>query len=343
MSRVVLRFRVLPLLLACLLFAGDRSAEAAPRRRARHKRPAAAAKPIDAASVNDPGLVTTVGPGARGAAVLRAQILLDRAHFSPGEIDGRWGATLKSAIAAFQASRGLAGSGVVDADTWKALDADGAEALASVQVAPEDVAGPFVPIPEEMTEKAALPALGFTSPLEGLAEKYHASPALLIELNPGATFGEAGQTIVVPNVAVPPPGKAAKIVVSKSGHSVAALDADGRTVAWYPASSGSEHDPLPIGEWKIKGVSRNPEFHYNPTLFWDAKPGDEKARIAPGPNNPVGVAWIDLSKPHYGIHGTPEPSRIGRTESHGCIRMTNWSVWELQQMVSPGTPAILEP
>ncbi|MEO8431826.1 MAG: L,D-transpeptidase [Acidobacteriota bacterium] len=287
-------------------------------------------------------MTDVVPPGRRGAAVLRAQILLDRAHFSPGEIDGRWGTTLKNAVSAFQAARGLTATGVVDAETWKALDQDTVEALVTVAVAPEDVAGPFAPIPGEMAEKAALPALGFTSPLEGLAEKYHASPALLIELNPGGTFGEAGQTIVVPNVAVPPPGKAAKIVVSKSGHSVAALDAEGRTVAWYPASSGSEHDPLPIGKWKITGVSRNPEFHYNPTLFWDAKPGDEKARIPPGPNNPVGVAWIDLSKPHYGIHGTPEPSHIGRTESHGCIRMTNWSVWELQQMVSPGTPAILE-
>ncbi len=336
--------RVISLVLTCLVFAAASSADAAPRRRvSHHKRSRATPAKLDAAAVNDPGLVALVGPGSRRAAVLRAQILLDRAHFSPGEIDGRWGTTLKNAILAFQASRGIAPSGVVDAETWKALDADGAEALVSVPLAPEDVSGPFVPIPEEMTEKAALPALGFASPLEGLAEKYHASPALLIELNPGSTFGEAGQTIVVPNVAVPPPGKAAKIVVSKSGHSVTALDAEARTVAWYPASSGSEHDPLPIGEWKIKGVSRNPEFHYNPTLFWDAKPGDEKARIAPGPNNPVGVAWIDLSKPHYGIHGTPEPSHIGRTESHGCIRMTNWSVWELQQMVSPGTPAVLEP
>jgi lipoprotein-anchoring transpeptidase ErfK/SrfK len=109
----------------------------------------------------------------------------------------------------------------------------------------------------------------------------------------------------------------------------------------YPSSSGSEHDPLPIGTWKIKGVSRNPKFHYNPKLFWDASPADSKLTIAPGPNNPVGVVWIDLTKPHYGIHGTPEPSEVGHTQSHGCIRLTNWDAMELAGMVAPGTPAIL--
>ena len=103
------------------------------------------------------------------------------------------------------------------------------------------------------------------------------------------------------------------------------VDAADKTIARYPASTGSEHDPLPIGEWKIKGVARNPDFHYNPKLFWDADPAHAKAKIAPGPNNPVGMVWVDLSKEHYGIHGTPEPSKVGKTESHGCIRLTNWT------------------
>jgi lipoprotein-anchoring transpeptidase ErfK/SrfK len=143
-------------------------------------------------------------------------------------------------------------------------------------------------------------------------------------------------------VIVPPPEKAASVVVSKSRHGVAALDAGGKILARYPATSGSEHDPLPLGKWKILGVARNPPFHYNPELFWDAKPTHEKAPIPPGPNNPVGVAWIDLSKEHYGIHGTPEPSQIGKTQSHGCIRLTNWDVSELAKMVAPGMPALLE-
>ena len=299
---------------------------------------------IDAAAVNNPALAQVVGPGSSGSAVLRAQILLARAHFSCGEIDARYGANLRGAIADFQAAHGLAGSGIVEEKTWKILntDRDMAPALVRLAIAPEDIAGPFTPVPEDMMEKAKLSALSYSSPLGAIAEKYHASPALLQKLNPGSGFDRAGEEILAPNVIVQPPGKAASIVVSKSRHSVSALDAEGKILSRYPATSGSEHDPLPIGKWKILGVGRNPSFHYSPDLFWDAKGSDEKARIAPGPNNPVGVAWIDLSKEHYGIHGTPEPSQVGKTQSHGCIRLTNWDVTELSNMVGPGTPAILE-
>ena len=131
------------------------------------------------------------------------------------------------------------------------------------------------------------------------------------------------------------------MVVDKSDAVVMLVDAEGATVAQWPATMGSSHDPLPIGEWEIKGVANDPVFHYNPDLFWDADPSHSKAKIAPGPNNPVGVVWIDLSKEHYGIHGTPEPSTIGKTQSHGCIRMTNWSARTLAEAVGPGTRAVL--
>jgi lipoprotein-anchoring transpeptidase ErfK/SrfK len=194
-----------------------------------------------------------------------------------------------------------------------------------------------------MMEKATLPALGYSSPLELLSEKFHASPKLLQKLNPGKSFDKAGEEILVPNVHTALPGeKAAKIVVDKTTSTVTALDAEGKMIAQYPATMGSEHDPLPLGDWKVNGVSRNPPFHYNPDLFWDADANDEKATIKPGPNNPVGVVWIDLSKSHYGIHGTPEPSTIGKTQSHGCIRLTNWDAAELAAMVAPGTPAHLQ-
>ena len=332
---------------ACLIFtAAHGVAFAAPAKGKTGKHKASTHAPrearIDAATVNDSSLTEAVRPGASGNAILRAQVLLARAHFSCGEIDGHYGTNLERAIADYQASRGIPETGKVDAGTWKALDSDSSPALVTVPVAPEDVAGPFEKIPQDMMEKSRLSALSYSSPLEAIAEKWHSSPALLKRLNPGSSFDRAGEEIVVPNVQVAAPEKAASIAVSKSRRTVSALDASGRILARYPATIGSEHDPLPIGKWKVLGVAKNPPFHYNPNLFWDAKENDEKAHIAPGPNNPVGVAWIDLSKEHYGIHGTPEPSQIGKTQSHGCIRLTNWDVTELAAIVGPGTPAILE-
>jgi lipoprotein-anchoring transpeptidase ErfK/SrfK len=265
---------------------------------------------------------------------LRTQVLLDRAHFSPGEIDGRDGENTRRALARYKRQGGApqAGGG---------LETDPTPHLVDYTVTARDVAGPFTPIPEDMMEKAKLPALAYASLLEALGERFHSSPALLQRLNPQATFSRAGERIRVPNVhTAPPGGKATRVVVDGSGPSVAALDGD-RVLAVYPATAGSQHDPLPIGSWKVNGVSRNPTFNYNPDLFWDAEEGHGKARIPSGPNNPVGVVWVDLSKPHYGIHGTPEPSTIDKTQSHGCIRLTNWDAEELAGMVAAGTPVVI--
>ncbi len=302
--------------------------------------------PLHAALAQDAALdvdaVNAAAHDAGDAALLRAQVLLDRAHFSPGEIDARGGTNTTRALAAFQRHRGLTPSGELDAETWQALTADAPAALIEHTIRAEELAGAMRALPEDMMDKAELDALGFETPLEALGERFHAAPALLQRLNPGVAFA-AGQRIVVPNVrdAAPLPTPE-RVVVSKSDSVVRLVDAEGTVFAQFPASTGSERDPLPIGEWTIEGVATDPTFHYNPALFWDADPAHAKAVLAPGPNNPVGTVWIDLSKPHYGIHGTPEPANIGKTQSHGCIRMTNWSARRVAEVVRPGMTAVLE-
>jgi lipoprotein-anchoring transpeptidase ErfK/SrfK len=283
---------------------------------------------------------------------LAAQIMLDRAGFSPGEIDGREGLNFRRALAAFQRAHALQPTGRVNEDTWAALTnrAGGAPPLISYTLADEDVAGPFIAaIPSDLMAQATLETLGFTTPLEGIAEKFHASPRLLETLNPGATFDRAGDRVFVPNVIAidplaPLPGAtpAATIVVSRAASALTVADVNGQVLFHAPVTTGSKHDPLPIGTWHVTGVQRNPPFHYNPDLFWDADPSHAKARIAPGPNNPVGTVWIDLTKEHYGIHGTPEPARIGHVQSHGCVRLTNWDAVEVALWARPGTEVVFK-
>ncbi len=291
-----------------------------------------------AAAANDPATVQG------NAAILRAQILLDRARFAPGEIDGQAGSNLARAVSGYQAAHGLAVDGKMGAKTLASLNAsDTAPVLVPYTLSAEDVAGPYVKIPEDMEAKAALESMGFESLAEALGERFHASPALLKKLNPDADFGKAGTVLQVPGVAsLPALPKAAKLVVDRSDSTLSLLDARGKVLAQYPVSSGSEHDPLPIGEWKIQAVVRDPSFHYSPELFWDADPSHAKATIAPGPNNPVGAAWIDLSKPHYGIHGSAVPASIGKSQSHGCVRLSNWDVAAVAAAVDASVPVVMQ-
>jgi len=296
---------------------------------------------LDPPIANQAKLVDIVREGLRPERILRVQVLLDRAHYSVGEIDAAYGSHTREAVAALQAVHGRKPTGVVDELIWDDLRADTAPILVRYRITARDLAGPFARVPSDMMRKAALPYLGYESPLEGLGEKFHSSPELLVRLNPGASFHSEGAEIVVPNVSRSRLARPAKVVVDGAKRTVSALDEEGRVLARYPATVGSVHDPLPVGDWEILSRTSSPAFYYNPRLFWDAKPFHHAVRIAPGPNSPVGVVWIELSKEHYAIHGTPEPSMISRTSSHGCIRLTNWDAAELAAAVVPGTPAIL--
>ena len=299
--------------------------------------------------------------------IMHAQVILDSLGFSPGIIDGREGQSLAAALKAFQSTHGLKTSGKLDRATLGALHAYRARRpVTRVTLDPAMLRGPYInPIPREPEKQAELPSLGYTRPLEKLAEMFHTTPEVLVELNPGGGTIRPGATFVFPNVlpasrdyardlkpewrqtltdlnveARQPAGD--HIVVDKSEKVLKVFDADDRLVAQFSATMGSQHDPLPLGTWKINVIDTNPKFHYNPDLFWDAKKDDEKAMLPPGPNGPVGVVWLDLSREHYGIHGTPEPQNIARTQSHGCIRLTNWDAARLALMVKPGTEAVFQ-
>ncbi|MCU6452529.1 L,D-transpeptidase [Sphingomonas sp. A2-49] len=299
--------------------------------------------------------------------ILHVQVILDALGFGPGVLDGKGGQSLTAALKGFQEAKGLPRTGKPDAATLRALYPYRAKRpTARFTLTREALAGPYYnPLPKDYAEQAKLPSLGYATPMEKLAEMFHTQPAVLIALNSPTTRLKVGNTIVVPNALPASRDYDAKlpdhwrqtlgmlnvdatqpvadhIVVDKSDGVLRVLDKDDRLIAQFSATMGSEHDPLPLGTWKIYGADYNPKFHYNPALFWDAKKGDDKELLPPGPNGPVGVVWLDLSKEHYGIHGTPHPELIGRTESHGCIRLTNWDVARLAQMVRPGTKAVFQ-
>jgi lipoprotein-anchoring transpeptidase ErfK/SrfK len=272
---------------------------------------------------------------------VKTQILLDRAHFSPGEIDGKDGENLKKALVAFAAAQGATWQGKWTDDLWAKLTANAPDdLLMKYTINDKDVNGPFIDrLPTKMEDMKDLPRLSYTSPREELAERFHTSENLLSALNPHARFDQAGETIVVPRVGdTPLNATVARLEVDKSAQTVKAFDQDGQLLAFYPATVGSEEKPAPSGTLKITGVQKNPTYHYNPKYQFKGVKTDKPFTIKFGPNNPVGLVWIGLTGEGYGIHGTPDPSKVSKTQSHGCVRLTNWDALQLAAVVKKGTP-----
>jgi lipoprotein-anchoring transpeptidase ErfK/SrfK len=294
---------------------------------------------------------------------LKLQVLLDRAHFSPGEIDSRLGDNTSKAYRAFALASGLAADEVLTPDSWarlRQLALSGADhdqdrtdgsgqsgkpssktgTLVQVEITEEDVTGPFArTIPKKMERMALLKALSYVSPDEKLGEKYHSNPKLLHALNPGVSLDHAGERIWVPNVhRTKPDGEVERVIADKRSATVTVYGTGGRVLAVYLATVGSDEKPTPDGETEVTRVVRDPWYTYDPRRVRFKEVRTRKVlKIAPGPNNPVGLVWIALTKEGYGIHGAPEPRLVGKVSSHGCVRLTNWDALELASLVHKGT------
>ncbi|MGB6119925.1 MAG: L,D-transpeptidase [Mesorhizobium sp.] len=284
----------------------------------------------------NPGDVPAIGRKA-DRQVAELQIMLDRAGIGPGVIDGHMGSNVEKALAAYNE---LTGDNLRTTDVaaiTAALDERGGQPFIDYTITQEDSAGPYVAsIPADYGEKAQLEAMSYTSTLEMLAERFHMSEGYLKELNPGVNFSRAGTVIKVANPGANVTRQVARIVADKGRTQVRAYDASGRLVVAYPATIGSSDTPSPTGTHTVERVAINPEYTYNPKINFKQGENHGILRIPPGPNGPVGSVWIALSKPTYGIHGTPDPSKIGKTNSHGCIRLTNWDAKELAKLVKKG-------
>ncbi|HEX2256209.1 MAG TPA: L,D-transpeptidase [Afifellaceae bacterium] len=279
-----------------------------------------------------------VPTGEQNPLVFKLQALLDRAHVSPGVLDGYWGENVEKAISSFEEREGLEADGQLDAEVWKALGGDSADpVLIEYEITEQDLEAPFVEIPSDWRQMAEMEWLGYTRPAELLAETFHMDVEVLEALNEGADFGTAGTTIIVAAVReAEPSGKVTRIEADKAAAQVRGYDAEDNLLVAYPATIGSEENPSPSGTVEVTAVAINPTYHYRPDENFQVGDIDEPLVLPPGPNNPVGTVWIDLSKDTYGIHGTPEPAQIDKESSHGCVRLTNWDAEELAGLVEVG-------
>ncbi|NNH63716.1 L,D-transpeptidase [Rhizobium laguerreae] len=273
-------------------------------------------------------------PGDPDPAIVRLQVLLDRAGSSPGVIDGHYGENVNKAVAGFEAMNNLPVDGRLDPEVVSRLEGN-SPIVESYVVSVEDAADLVDKIPEDYGEKAKMQSLGYTSVAEKLSERFHMGIDLVHALNPASQFAP-GDAVWVVEPGPPRQGKVKRIEADRKTGQVLAYAADGSLLAVYPATIGSQDNPAPSGKHKVKGVARMPVYRYDPKRNFKQGKNDKVLTIPKGPNGPVGTVWIDLTEPTYGIHGTPEPKLIDKVGSHGCVRLTNWDAEELAAMVKPG-------
>jgi lipoprotein-anchoring transpeptidase ErfK/SrfK len=302
-------------------------------------------KGLDANAINAAPVNLPITGDVRGPSVLRTQVYLDRAHFSVGAIDGRWGRNSAITVWWWQKAHGLETTGDVDEATFRSIAqaAGGGPAVTTYTLTANDTKGPFVHVPDDPYEKAKLDCLCYESLREELAERFHSTEDFLDVLNPGITINDlqAGATINAPNVRAAmtqDQPDIAKVIISIVGNSYNAFDAAGNVIFHAPTTLGSTYDPSPDETLHVVAITRLPHFHYDPTLYHEVPDTEPDAHLNPGPNSPVGVVWMALSKQHYGMHGTPDPDSIGYASSHGCVRLTNWDADEVSHRISKGVP-----
>lgn len=328
---------------------------------------------ISMQSVNSGPIALPVYGDVEGPSVLRVQVLLDRALFSPGIVDGRWGTNTEKAVYWLQRREGLRRTGEVDEATWQRILELGGQPNQLVRthtLTADDVAGPFVTLPNEYYDRRDMECQCYESLGEKLAELHHTSEDLLRQLNPDVDLNslQAGARLNVPAINRPQPrtanaraandtgaartdttrpgtggqgsaaGNVARIVISDGGRYLHALDASDRILYHFPATLGSDYSPSPTGDYRITNIAHDPSWHYQPDLLEGVPDDEPDAVLPPGPNNAVGVVWMQLSRPHYGIHGTSAPETIGYATSNGCVRLTNWDAEFLAQRTGSGTP-----
>jgi lipoprotein-anchoring transpeptidase ErfK/SrfK len=299
-------------------------------------------------AINGTQMVAAANAGAnKSAAVLDAQIALDRIGISCGSIDGVIGSQTRAAVRAFQAREGLPATGELDTNTQTRLVL-AEPALTSYIVTATDFDG-LQPVPATWLGKSQQERLGYENIVEAVAEKHHTHPNLLRRLNPSVDWQNLlpGTGLVVPQVQREVPSvKAAFLRIRLSERTLQAIDWNDRILAHFPCSIAQNVDKRPVGELRIAVTAPNPNYTFNPEVFPESAEGRELGRkliIPPGPNNPVGTVWIGLDKPGYGIHGTPRPEDVGRTESHGCFRLANWNAEHLLKLIAVGTQVYVMP